>query len=187
MRKNAFLTFCCAVIPGAGQMYLGYLRRGLCLMVAFFALIAATSVIYLFGFALPVCWAFSFFDTYRLRNALENGTAEPDAYLFGVPGDDSFSIVQSFFRRRHLLVGWGLVLLGGWLLLDKFVLGPVLEVFYRLNFYFGIRMIRAIPSLIVAVLLIALGFLLIRGRRNAPSIPPEDEDYVEYQGDDTHE
>ena len=33
MLKNGFLTFCCAFIPGAGQMYQGYMKRGLSLML----------------------------------------------------------------------------------------------------------------------------------------------------------
>ena len=32
MLKNGFLTFCCAFIPGAGQMYQGYMKRGLSLI-----------------------------------------------------------------------------------------------------------------------------------------------------------
>ena len=33
MLKNGFLTFCCAFIPGAGQMYQGYMKRGLSLIL----------------------------------------------------------------------------------------------------------------------------------------------------------
>ena len=38
MLKNGFLTFCCAFIPGAGQMYQGYMKRGLSLILIFFAI-----------------------------------------------------------------------------------------------------------------------------------------------------
>ena len=37
MKKNAFLTFIFACIPGAGQMYYGYMKRGLS-MITFFCL-----------------------------------------------------------------------------------------------------------------------------------------------------
>ena len=33
MLKNGFSTFCCAFIPGAGQMYQGYMKRGLSLIL----------------------------------------------------------------------------------------------------------------------------------------------------------
>ena len=32
-RKSGFLTFCLAFCPGAGQMYQGYMKRGLSLML----------------------------------------------------------------------------------------------------------------------------------------------------------
>ena len=35
MKKNAFLTFIFACIPGAGQMYYGYMKRGTSLLVYF--------------------------------------------------------------------------------------------------------------------------------------------------------
>ena len=40
MIKNGFLTFCFSFIPGAGQMYQGYMKRGLSQVTAFVLLIA---------------------------------------------------------------------------------------------------------------------------------------------------
>ena len=33
MKKNGFLTFIFACIPGAGQMYYGYMQRGLSIAI----------------------------------------------------------------------------------------------------------------------------------------------------------
>lgn len=41
-KKSSFLTFCCALVPGAGQMYLGMMKRGASLMILF-ALFTAVS------------------------------------------------------------------------------------------------------------------------------------------------
>jgi TM2 domain-containing membrane protein YozV len=38
-KKNSFLTFIFSLIPGAGQMYLGFMKRGLSLMSCFFFII----------------------------------------------------------------------------------------------------------------------------------------------------
>ena len=35
MKKNALLTFIFACVPGAGQMYYGYMQRGLALISLF--------------------------------------------------------------------------------------------------------------------------------------------------------
>ena len=40
MKKNFFLSFICACVPGAGQMYQNYMKRGVSLMGAFAAVCA---------------------------------------------------------------------------------------------------------------------------------------------------
>lgn len=175
MHKNGFLTFVLAMIPGAGQMYYGYMRRGLSLMLAFFAGVAATSIFGLLGFLLPVIWAYCFFDTFRLRTALENGTAEPDDYLFGLD-PSSRSVFSNLLCRRHLLLGWGLVALGAYLLLENFVIDPLLSLGYQLELYWLTDLLTSLPSLVVAALLILLGIRLVRGRTpkepdSAPFLP----------------
>ena len=66
MKKNALLTFIFACIPGAGQMYYGYMQRGLSLITLFcgcFILGALASPLALTCF---IVWIYSFFDTYDL-------------------------------------------------------------------------------------------------------------------------
>ena len=41
-RKNGFWTFCFAFIPGGGQMYQGYMKRGLSLLLLFFVILAVS-------------------------------------------------------------------------------------------------------------------------------------------------
>ena len=38
-KKSSFLTFCFSFLPGAGQMYMGFMKRGISLMSSFFFLI----------------------------------------------------------------------------------------------------------------------------------------------------
>jgi TM2 domain-containing membrane protein YozV len=86
-RKNPFLLFLSACIPGCGQMYQGYMKRGVSIMSTFALIIGLSTWLY-FGqlaLALPVLWLYSFFDTYNLRRALQNGTAAPDAYPWACP------------------------------------------------------------------------------------------------------
>ena len=45
MKKNGFLTFCFAFIPGAGEMYQGYMKRGLSLVMLCAAAIALGVVV----------------------------------------------------------------------------------------------------------------------------------------------
>ena len=70
MRKSRILTFLFALWPGAGQMYLGYMKRGVSLMGIFCLLISITGFLnlsFLF-FLLPVIWFYAFFDTLMFQS-----------------------------------------------------------------------------------------------------------------------
>ena len=60
MKKNIFLTFCFSFVPGAGQMYQGYMKRGLSILILFsaFAAIFGTVSIPLFIIPLPVIYIY---------------------------------------------------------------------------------------------------------------------------------
>ena len=67
MERNKFLVFCFAFVPGAGQMYLGMMKKGLVIMGAFWAVIAIAVMLnlgVLFVF-LPIIWFYAFFDTFN--------------------------------------------------------------------------------------------------------------------------
>lgn len=64
MKKNGFLTFIFACIPGAGQMYYGYMQRGLSIAMMLILCVMAATVINPLLFLCLVIWMYSFFDTY---------------------------------------------------------------------------------------------------------------------------
>lgn len=70
MRKSRILTFLFALWPGAGQMYLGYMKRGVSLMGLFFLIFAIMGFLGLsfLAFLLPIIWFYAFFDTMNLRS-----------------------------------------------------------------------------------------------------------------------
>ena len=60
MKKNAFLTFIFACIPGAGQMYYGYMKRGTSLLVYFCLFIMLGAIISPLVVGVAVVYMFSF-------------------------------------------------------------------------------------------------------------------------------
>ena len=58
MERNKFLVFCFAFVPGAGQMYLGMMKKGLVIMSAFWAVIAVAVMLNLGVLCvfLPIIW-----------------------------------------------------------------------------------------------------------------------------------
>lgn len=75
MKKNAFLTFIFACIPGAGQMYYGYMKRGLSMITFFCLFIMAGTLVDVLVVGSVIVWMYSFFDTYDLiRHLAARGT-----------------------------------------------------------------------------------------------------------------
>lgn len=183
-KKSGLLTFLLACLPGAGQMYLGYMRRGLSFMLIFWGTIFVAAF-FSFGMLcilLPVVWAYAFFDTFNLR-AQAPECLRPDGFLV-----DPLPLLGSDFRkfaeRRHTLFGGLLIFIGLYSLYSVF-LEPIL---WDLCSRFGLDWLRRglanLPMLLVAVLLIFFGARLVRG---GDALPGPEEDYTAFKGGDGHD
>ncbi|MCI8617284.1 MAG: hypothetical protein HFJ60_03425 [Clostridia bacterium] len=157
MKKNLFFTFCFSFIPGAGQMYQNYMKRGLSLMcIAGIAFILATmleTVIFLIPFL--IIMAYSFFDTYNIRNAIGTENEIKDNYILEVNGVDFDKI------KGNRLLGVGILLVGIYLLINNVLYNMVRysEIDFLVDFIRTIRMY--FPSLIVSAITIGIGIKMI--------------------------
>ena len=157
MKKNALLTFIFACIPGAGQMYYGYMLRGLSLITLFclsfiLGALAGPLIVTMFIF-----WMFSFFDTYDLIRHLAAGDPKPDALLF--LGD--WSDLKRLIPQHNRLLGWGLIVLGAWALYDM-LLEPVLyTLLAKLDSDLAWQVTYALPNIVIAAALIGAGVWLL--------------------------
>ena len=171
--KNGFLLFITSCLSGCGQMYQGYMKRGLSLLLAFFLVIFVSTYFYLGTLVLflPVIWAYAFFDSYSLRSQISAGTAPEDAFLFGLSDMDSKRLGE-LLRKRHSLIGWVLVLLGAYMLYDMVL--DQLANFLMGWTVFGSRLVGllryGLPRVVITVLVILLGLWFIRGPKGKASI-----------------
>ena len=169
--KRGLFLFLCSCIPGCGQMYQGYMKRGSSLMLVFWGWL---TVVCFFGldillFMLFPIWLYTYFDSYNLRTHLENGTAGEDEFLFGLSDVDSEKI-NALCRERHSLLGWILVALGLYMLYERIIqrLASFLWQFEYLNWLYEL-LVYDVPRLVVTFGIIALGVWFIRGPRKADS------------------
>lgn len=143
--NRKILTVIFSMVPGAGHMYLGLQKQGLQLMSIFFFMIFLMGWLNmsLFFFALPVIWFYSLFDALqRVDDPTLQGT-ENEISLF------------TWIRENPKWVGWGLILLGCFAVVDRIVF-PFIT--YEIRNYF--------QTAIVAAILIGSGIkLLIRGKQ----------------------
>lgn len=162
MKKNGFLTFCFSFIPGIGQMYQGYMKRGVSLLTLFIAIIAISGVTSMGVFGLPaiIVYAYSFFDTWNIRNKKEGDKYPEDVYIW-----DNDEIRKLFGKtksvKKNSTIGIILLLFGIYLLF-----GTVFRrIAYDYNITFVYRIINEamsyLPPIIIAAVSIGLGIKFI--------------------------
>lgn len=188
MKKNGILTFLFAFVPGAGQMYQGYMKRGLSLITLFFLCIMAGMLLEPLALTALIVWMYSFFDTFNLRAQFIAGTAPADDYLVHFNTKDAR--LTLFFRDSHKLLGWGLIALGGLVAYENVIMRVFGDVMWRWGqnnpvFRAFYLMLDELPQIVTCVALIVCGLWLVRGpkgkkvhRKKAEE--PEDEDFREY-------
>lgn len=179
--KNGILTFFFAFIPGAGQMYQGYMKRGLSLISVCCLVCVAAILLPPLLALLPIVWMYSFFDTFNLRSQLGAEAAPEDDYLVHIQSDTQ---LKQLMAKSHTLVGWALVALGGYALYDTFLMGTLRNLYYRYENSALVRTLydlgRNLPTLAVCVALIVVGIWLVRGPRPAPKQEEPEDDVCHY-------
>lgn len=182
MKKNALLTFIFACIPGAGQMYYGYMKRGLSLITFFCLFIMAGTLVDALVVGSIIVWMYSFFDTYDLIRHLAAGEPKEDSLLLLGKWQDCKELIP----QHNKLLGWALIIVGGWAMYDTVVSNWLLNVLDRLFGDYGMAysIIHGIPNVFIAVLLIAAGFKLLGLH---PAAPAAKNDLPPFPGEDDHE
>lgn len=191
MKKNGILTFLFAFVPGAGQMYQGYMKRGLSLITLFFLCIM-TGMLLLEPLALTalIVWMYSFFDTFNLRAQFIAETAPADDYLVHFNTKDAR--LTLFFRDSHKLVGWALIAFGALIAYENIIMNLLNDVLWRWGrdsvvFRAFYLVMDQLPDVVLCVALILCGAWLVRGPQKAGKKQAEaqedaarDADFQEY-------
>ncbi|HSH35093.1 MAG TPA: hypothetical protein VK998_02420, partial [Schnuerera sp.] len=131
------ITMALSVIPGAGHMYLGYQKKGLAIMGAFFFTIFFMGWLglSLFLFVLPLIWFYSFFDALH-------SFSEDD----GIKKEDKFVLPNI----KSQWIGWGLISIGILIVIER-ILYPLIPGEIR----------NYIQTSIVSIIFIAGGIKLL--------------------------
>lgn len=187
MKKNGILTLLFAFIPGAGQMYQGYMKRGLSLVLMAAAIGMAAMLIPPIAFALLVVLMYSFFDTFNLRAQISMGTAPEDDYL--VHFDPQDKRLARMMMDSHRLVGWCLIATGALIAYEQIIMNTLGDILWRWGqkapVWRAIYLVMdQLPEVVLCVALILCGIWLVRGpraKKAAPEAAPEETDFQEYQ------
>lgn len=193
MRRNGFLNFLFSLCPGAGQMYQGYMKRGLSLIVAFVVpiMVGASLLPVLMTFS-AVVYMYSFFDSINLRAQIR----EYEAGLRSELPEDDFLVhlnlaqgdLQKLLSGKTHLIGWGLVILGVSGLYTTLVNPLLRDLVSLLGDSYLARLLRdilyAVPQIAVGVIFVMVGFWLIKGGKKKSA----EDDFERYYGEEeSHE
>lgn len=194
MLKNGLLTLLFAFIPGAGQMYQGYMKRGLSLVLMCCAICAVAMLFSPIAFFLLVVFMYSFFDTLNLRAQIALGNAPEDDYLVHLDPKDKR--LARMLLDSHKLVGWVLIAFGVLVIYQNIIMEALNEVLWRWGrdsaaFRAFYLVMDRLPDVVICVALILCGIWLVRGPRKPKAAQvPEDEaetdetaDFREYHAD----
>lgn len=188
MKKNGILTLLFAFIPGAGQMYQGYMKRGLSLVLMAVAIGMASVLIPPVAFALLVVFMYSFFDTFNLRAQIGLDAAPADDYL--VHFDTRDRRLEQLMAERHKLLGWLLIAFGGMVAYQNIIMNTLGDLLWRWGkespiFRALYLVMDQLPEVLVCVVLIVCGIWLVKGprtaKKSAPKAESAEEDFTEYQ------
>ena len=181
MLKNGFLTFCCAFIPGAGQMYQGYMKRGLSLILTACLIGMVSSLLDPVMLLLVVVWMYSFFDTFNLRAQILADTAPEDDYL--IHFDPRDRRLARALLDSHKLVGWLLIAFGALIAYQNLIMNILGDLVYRWGhsspvFRALYLVMASLPDVVVCVVLIVCGVWLVKGpkgKKQKKDSAPEEE------------
>lgn len=196
MERSSFFAFIFSFVPGAGQMYLGLMKKGSIILTLFCGLgfLSAFMQVDLLLLFLPVIWFYSFFDTLNLKRLSYDQRLENEneflkllSRIFGRLVSEDF---KNILGKRHLLVGSICIFFGLYIIFytitDKFVLKILFadfEYFYEIQ-----SLINSIPTVAVAVIIILFGLKLVKsnvyGYDEKKEKSEEDFEFIEFKGDE---
>ena len=161
MGRSRFLTFLFGLIPGAGQMYLGLMQKGSCIMLLFWGAIALAEFLSfsLIGFLLPVIWFYSFFDTLFLSRVTDEERALDQEDFMDKVKQFLNQDWKTFFNKYRVLIGVFIIILGIHTVSTNFLL-PILHRFggQYSRFY---SFFYDIPELFFGILLLIGGIYVL--------------------------
>lgn len=166
-KKNRFLTFWVSCIPGAGEMYMGFMKMGLSMMLmfAFTILVAVWTNQGAIACFCAVEWFYCFFYANHLAS-LKDDEFEmvKDEYLFGL---DAFPGIRALAEKYHKWVAYGLILIGICLLWSTLteLLYRILPEQYRFIYNIMWRIGDFIPSILIGCGIIFLGVKMLGGKK----------------------
>lgn len=182
-QKKGFWLFIFSLIPGAGEMYMGFRKQGISIMLLFWSLIAlasGTGMGWLILF-MPILWFYSFFNVHNLKSLSEEEFySVEDSYILHM--DQLVGDTNAFLEKYRTLIAIVLIVFGATILWNSFA-----DILYWILPQRLAAMLNNIsyrlPQIIVAIGIIAVGIYILTDKKrklgDEENVEEEDEHYWE--------
>ena len=168
-KKNTFFTFIFSFIPGAAEMYMGFMKSGLSLFSLFVAPIIFTGMIYAADYIVilsGIVYMVSFFHARNLATAPDDEfNSFEDRFIWEEFFDVKASGVSAVVYKKWLAIA--LIFIGGcgiWSIIRENIL-RIVSNFPEENMQLIKNLVNSVPGLVFSVLIITFGIILIRGKK----------------------
>lgn len=157
-RKNGFLTFIFALIPGVGYMYYGLVKKGIEALIIFMLIPPVFETLNMgwIGSIIRIpLWFYFFFDTFNVSSKYNRGESLQDSGFFikddrEINEETIKNINSKLPQNKWIIVAWLLIILGVYSVLNQILDA---SIFYMVK--------DTVRNCIVPVLLIFSGIYLL--------------------------
>ena len=166
-QKRGFWLFIFSLIPGAGEMYMGFKKQGISIMLLFwgvFAVGSCTGMDWLI-FLIPIIWFYSFFNVHNLKSLSEEEFySVEDSYVLHM--DKLLGDVDTLLSHHRKLTAIILIVFGASILWNNLV-----DFFYMILPGYLAEVLGSfayhLPQLVIAVAIIFTGIYILTRKKDA--------------------
>ena len=170
-KKSGAMTFLCSFLPGAAEMYMGFMKSGASLMVVFFlsiiipAIMGASDVFMSLAFLI---WFYGFFHARNLVHcddeefALLTDQYIWDEFLDGKSIDFTSEKSRKLFSVILILFGMACL----WSCVSDMVYSLIPEAWWDAIY----PVVSKVPGILISIIIIIAGIKLISGKKEVLAI-----------------
>ena len=166
-QKRGFWLFIFSLIPGAGEMYMGFKKQGISIMLLFwgvFAVGSCTGMDWLI-FLIPIIWFYSFFNVHNLKSLSEEEFySVEDSYVLHM--DKLLGDVDTLLSHHRKLTAIILIVFGASILWNNLV-----DFFYMILPGYLAEVLGSfayhLPQLVIAAAIIFAGIYILTRKKDA--------------------
>lgn len=165
-KKNQFFTFLLSFLPGAAEMYMGFMRNGISMMAVFCLSIVIPSVLRIsdvFVLFTGLIWFYSFFHARNIAACNEEDfqKLEDDFIWSSFVNERNIKVSNPTLRKwgAGILIIFGVVLL--WQNMSRMIYRLIPDSLWDII----APLVDQVPEVVIAVLIIYIGVHMIMGKK----------------------